>query len=218
MEARGLALRRRGRAVAMSRRLIALLAAALLAIGAAACGGGDDDDGGGGTADAADVPSGAVATVGGEEVRNEELDAQVAALTRAQRGAGDGKLTPAERKQIESQALSTLLQRRALEQEAKERGIRVKRAEVRKRWRTISRSQFKTEQALRRFLGGQTERDLIDQLRLQTLTERIHEQVSKEAGGGKEGAKAVKEFQQDFQKRWQERIACRKGFTATGCD
>jgi parvulin-like peptidyl-prolyl isomerase len=199
----------------MSRRVVALLAAALLALGATACGGGDDDDGGGGGS--SDVPSGAVATVGGAEISEKELDAQVAALARAQRGGGD-KPTPAVHKQLEAQALSSLLMRRALEQEAADRDIRVSRAEVRRRWRTISRSQFKTKKALRRFLGGQTERDLIEQLRLQTLTERIHEQVAKEAGGGKQGAKAVKEFQGDFEKRLQERTACRKAYAATaGC-
>jgi parvulin-like peptidyl-prolyl isomerase len=201
----------------MSSRLLALLAAALLALGAAACGGGDDEGGGGGAESSADVPSGAVATVGGAEIRKNQLDAQVAALVRAQRGGGD-KLTPAVRRQLEAQALSTLLMRRALEQEAADRDVRVRRAEVRKRWKTISRSQFKTKKALRRFLGGQTERDLIDQLRLQTLTERIHEDVRKEAGGGKEGAKAVKDFQADFQKRLQERTACRQAYAAAaGC-
>ncbi|MDP9133625.1 MAG: SurA N-terminal domain-containing protein [Actinomycetota bacterium] len=212
-----------------------MLAALLLAIGAAACGGGDDDGGG----DSGDVPSGAVATVGGVEISEEELDTQVAALARAQRGGsgggttpasgdagsddstdgGDGgdELEPAVRKQLESQALSTLLMRQALEQEAEDRDIKVSDDEVRERWEAASQGQFKTQKALRRFLGGQTEDDLLAQLRLQVLTERIHEQVSEKAGGGKQGAKAVKQFQKDFQKRWQDRTACRDGFTAVGC-
>jgi parvulin-like peptidyl-prolyl isomerase len=229
VEARGDAFRR-GRAVVVSRRLAALLAALLVAVGAVACGG-DDDDGGGGSND---VPSGAVAKVGDVEISEEELDTQVAALARAQRGGsgggtsrasgdsgsgedGDGEVEPAVRKQLESQALSTLLMRQALEQEAEDRGIEVSDDEVRQRWEAASQGQFKTKKALRRFLGGQTEEDLLDQLRLQVLTERIHEQVSEEAGGGKKGAKAVKEFQKDFQKRWQDRTACRDGFAAAGC-
>jgi SurA N-terminal domain len=236
VEARSVAFRWRGRAVAVSRRLVTLLAALLLAIGAVACGGGDDDDGGG---DSGDVPSGAVAKVGDVEISEEELDTQVAALARAQRGgsaggttpasggAGSGdsadgegggdELQPAVRKQLESQALSTLLMRQALEQEAEDRDIEVSDAEVRDRWEAASQGQFKTKKALRRFLGGQTEDDLLAQLRLQVLTERIHEQVAEQAGGGKKGAKAVKQFQKDFQKRWQDRTACRDGFTAAGC-
>ena len=218
----------------MSRRLAALLAAALLAVGAVACGGGDDDGGGGSSGD---VPSGAVATVGDVEISEEELDTQVAALARAQRGGSGGGTSPASgggdsadsngdggdepspevRKQLESQALSTLLMRQALEQEAEDRDIEVTDDEVRDRWEAASQGQFKTKKALRRFLGGQTEKDLLAQLRLQVLTERIHEQVSEQAGGGKKGAKAVKEFQQDFQKRWQDRTACRDGYTAAGC-
>jgi hypothetical protein len=208
----------------MSRRLVALLAAALLAVGAAACGG-DDDDGGEGSGD---VPSGAVATVGDVEISEEDLDTQVAALARAQRGgsrgasssgdaASGGELAPGARKQLEAQALSTLLMREALEQEAADRDVEVTDAEVRERWEAAAAGQFETRKELRRFLGGQTEQDLLDQLRLQVLTERIHAQVSKDAGGGKRGAKAVRRFQKDFQERWQDRTACGDGYVATGC-
>jgi hypothetical protein len=233
VEARGIAIRRWGSEVAVPRRLVALLVAALLMLGVAACGGGDDDGGGSG-----DVPSGAVATVGDVEISEDELDTQVDALARARRGNAAGRRSPASggsdddddgggataddvqpevRRQLESQALSTLLVRQALEQEAADRDIEVTDAEVRKRWEAASQGQFKTEKALRRFLGGQTEDDLLDQLRLQVLTERIHEQVAEKAGGGKKGIKAIKEFQKDFQARWQDRTACRDGFTAAGC-
>jgi hypothetical protein len=209
-----------------------VLAAGLLALGVGACSGDDDEGGGSG-----DVPSGAVATVGDVEISEGDLNEQVEALSRAQRGSGDagssgGGGSPSNgagdsdgddqvadqmREQLESQALSTLLMREALEQEAADRDIEVADAEVRERWEAASEGQFKTKKALRRFLGGQTEEDLLDQLRLQVLTERIHEQVAEQAGGGKQGAKAVREFQKDFQKRWQDRTACRDGFTAAGC-
>lgn len=226
MEARGVAFWRSG-PVAVSRRLAALLAAALIALAAGACS--DDDDGGGGSKG---IPSGAVATVGDAEISEQDLETQVNALSRAHRGASSGGASsgdsagaatggdepaPQLRKQLEAQALSILLMRQALEQEAAERGIEVSDAEVRERWETASQGQFKTEKALRRFLGGQTEEDLLAQLRLQVLTERIHEQVSERPGGGKKGAKAVEEFQRDFQKRWRDRTACRDGYTAAGC-
>jgi hypothetical protein len=50
------------------------------------------------------------------------------------------------------------------------------------------------------------------------LTERIHAQIGEEAGGGKQGAKAVTQFQKDFQQRWQDRTACADGYTAAGCN
>jgi hypothetical protein len=207
----------------VSRRLVALLAVALLALGAAGCGGGDDGD-----SDSGDVPSGSVATIGDVEISDADLDEQVAALSRAQRPSGSGGAQPAgdgggdagakaQREQLEAQALSMLLMREALEQEAADRDIEVDDAEVRQRWEAASQGQFKTKKALRRFLGGQTEQDLLDQLRLQVLSERIHEQVSEQAGGGKDGAKAVKKFQREFQKRWQDRTACAEGYSAAGC-
>jgi FKBP-type peptidyl-prolyl cis-trans isomerase (trigger factor) len=207
----------------VSRRLALLLAAlVLLAPAATACG---DDDGD--SPSSGDVPSGAVAKVGDAEISEEALDEQVDALARAQRGGpsgggssngdADDEAARQEREQLESQALSTLLMREALEQEAADRDIEVSDAEVRQRWESASQGQFKTKKALRSFLGGQTEQDLLDQLRLQVLTERIHEQVGEQAGGGKKGAKAVREFQKDFQKRWQNRTACRDGYTAAAC-
>jgi len=203
--------------VTVPRRLAVLLAAALLA---APAGCGDDGD----SPSSDDVPSGAVATVGETEISEAELDEQVDALVRAQRGSGgnddsaaDAPPSSQQREQLESQALSTLLQRQALEQEAADREIEVTPAEVRQRWEAASRGQFKTRKALRRFLGGQTERDLLAQLRLQVLAERVHQQVSEEAGGGKDGAKAVKQFQKDFQQRWSNRTACADGYTAAAC-
>lgn len=222
MEARRVAERGRGevavpRSVSSSAfrgRLAALLAVALLGTVAIGCGGDDSPS-------SDDVPSGAVATVDGVEISDQDLDEQVAALARAQRsvgGAQKGAVTPQVRKQLQAQALSMLLLRQALEQEAADRGIEVSNAEVRARWEAASQGQFKTKKALQRFLGGQTERDIIAQLRLQTLTERINQQVSEQAGGGKQGAKAVKQFQKDFQQSLQDDTACAEGYTAaTGC-
>jgi hypothetical protein len=202
-----------------ARRLIALLVAALLTVVAIGCGG-DDDSGSG------DVPSDSVATIGDTEISKGDLDDQVVVLARTQRSSGgspasggdDGdEPSDAERKQLETQALSMLLLREALEQEAADRDIEVSDAEVEERWDAAIQAQFKTKKALKRFLGGQTEEALLAQLRLQVLTERIHKQVSEQAGGGKKSAKAVMEFQNEFQKRWQNRTACAEGYTAAGC-
>lgn len=187
------------------------LVAALLAVAAVGCGGDDDQP------QAGDIPSGAVAVVGDAEIPKSALDRQIALLTRAQRQASGQAPSPAQRKQIASQALAQLLQREAIQQEAAERGIKVNQAEVRRTWNSTARRQFKTKRALRRFLGGQRVADVLVQLRLQALSERVAEQVSKQAGGGKDGAKAVEEFQKDFQKRWQEKTACSGDYAAPGC-
>jgi hypothetical protein len=205
---------RLARPFVMSRRALCLLACCVVAT--AGCGGGSDEP----PPRPRDVPAGAVAAVGEAEVSKRDLAAEVAMLRRAQRGgranrAGGG--VRVGREQLESQALTTLLMREALEQEAANRNIGVTRAEVRRRWRAVSRRQFKTRRALRRFLGGRTESDLLDELRVQQLSERIHAQVAEQADGGKQGARAVRDFQADFMRRWQERIACADGHTAAGC-
>lgn len=208
--------------VGARRGAAAALATALLLTVVAGCGGDDSPSSG-------DVPSGAVATVGDVEISTDRLDEQVDALARAQRPVGDGAkadasdgsdddaVAKAEREQLEAQALSMLLMREALEQEAADRGIEVSDEEVSERWEAASQGQFKTEKALKRFLGGQTVEDLLAQLRLQVITERIHEQVSEQAGGGKDGKKAVANFQKEFQQRWQDRTACAEGYNAAGC-
>jgi hypothetical protein len=193
--------------------------AVMLALTAAlmACGAEEDDP------RPEDVPAGAVAVVGETEIGKAQLKERVAALRRAQpKQAQRPRNAQAEQPgqaqdPLEQQALSALLQSTALEQEAADRGIEVTDAEVQRRWRMAIESQLRTRRALRHFLGGQTEQDVLDQLRLQLLTERIHAQVSEQAGDGKPGAKAVQEFQRGFQRELQERTACREGYAAAGC-
>jgi hypothetical protein len=204
------------RLLAVSHRTLCLLAGCVV-VATAGCGGGGSDEP---PPRPPSVPAGAVAAVGDAGVSKRDLAAEVAALRRARIGDRPnraGGRVRVGREQLEAQALTALLMREALEQEAADRDIEVTRAEVRRRWRAASRRQFKTRRALRRFLGGQTENDLLDQLRMQQLSERIHAQVAEQAGGGKQGAKAVRAFQEDFQRRWRERTACAAGYAAAGC-
>jgi len=192
------------------RRLAALLAAALLALAAAGCGG--DEEG----ASSDDVPPGAVAMVGDIEIGSEQLAKQVKTMVRAQRSTG-GDVSKAQRDQLETQALAVILTRAALEQEAAKRGIEVSDADVRKRWQTAAKQQLRTKQAQRRFLRSHRLDAILDQFRLQFLTERIHAQIDKQAGGGYQGHQAVTEFQNDFQQRLQDRTTCADGYTAPNC-
>lgn len=184
MEARHLA-GDRGRRVAVDVWRLTVAALAALALAAAGCGGDDGDSGPG------KASGDTVAVVDGEEVSREDLERQVEAVERSQtRGGGQEP----DREQLEDQALATLVQTRLLEAEAEERGIEVDMDEVRRRWRSAAAQQFDGEEDLRRFLGGQTEEDVLRQLRLQELTERIHEDIRKEADG--RPARAVEQFQQ----------------------
>lgn len=192
-----------GRAATGRLALAALLALALLGAG---CGGDDDSP------SSADVPEGAVATVDGEEISEQRLDEEVEAVKRAQSRGGASKL---DEEQLEQQALISLLQTEWLEQEAEKRGIEVSMGQVSRRWRSAAREQFKTKKAMRRFLGGQTEEDVLRQLRLQALTAQIHQDIRDNADGDPD--KAVERFQQELQESAQGATACREGYDAPAC-
>jgi len=185
----------------VSRAGLAAVAAVATLLGAG-CGGGDDE-----AVRPDRVPAGSVAVVGESQITKAELDRRVAALRRA-----TGKRSTPERRQLHSQALSVLLHEKAIEQEAAERGVTVDPREVRRRWNGVRRAQFANEKAVRRFLGGQTEQDVLRQLRLQLLTEGIHDQIREQ-----DGDTAVARFQRDLQKRWTERTACRPRYATVGC-
>jgi hypothetical protein len=190
--------------MALSKVLTVTIAVLLATGGLAACGGDDGDD-----SSDRDVPQGSVAIVGDAEITRADLQERVAALRRVQKASGGGEQQAStSAKVLKEQALSTLLLAAALEQEAETRGVEVTDAEVRKTWDGVAAKQFKNKKQLQRFLGGQSEQDILDQLRLQALNERVLADVSEEAGGGKEGAKAATQFQKKFQQRWREKTTC----------
>jgi hypothetical protein len=194
-------------------RAAAAIAALAIAFSA---GCGDDDNGGDGSSKRPDsVPAGSVAVVGDSQITKRELDRRVTALRRAAPRSSTTKgssATQPSSTQLESQALSGLLHQKAIEQEAADRDVTVDPREVRRRWNSAKRAQFADKKAVRRFLGGQTEQDVLRQLRLQLLTEKVHDQIREEDGDA-----AVKRFQRDLSKRWTDRTACRPRYAALGC-
>jgi hypothetical protein len=193
----------------MRRELLHTVAASVatlaLALGLTACG--DDGGGDGNAPSASDIPAGAVAVVGEQRISKSQIDRRVTVLARAQSGRKGQARVP--REQLRHQAMSTLIQQTAYEQEAKERGIAVTDAEVRKRF-APARRRFKSKAAFRRFLGGSSKADLLAQLRLQLLAERIGEDVRNDGGN-------PKDFMKDFQKRWTDRTVCAERYATSGC-
>lgn len=168
----------------------------MLALGA--CGGDEPD-----APDVDDIPAGAVALVGDEPVTKGQLRQRVAVLRRGQRKRGERSA-----RQLREQALTLLLQETALEQEAADLDVAVSEREVRRRV-DRAREQFESERQFKRFLGGQTEADLIAQLRVQALAE----QVAKQADLGESNANSLEELRG----QWQERTVCRAGYVVSGC-
>lgn len=157
-------------------RSLLLVSLALATAGLAACGGGDDG-GNGGDGDSSDLPKNAVAVVGDREITRDQLDEQVEAVQRSMRGASKAELK-ANVDQAKQQALSQLIQLAAYEQEASERGVTVSDEQARERLET-ARESFPSAKAFKRFLGKQTEEDLLAQLRLQLISEAIEADAKK---------------------------------------
>jgi hypothetical protein len=167
------------------------------AAGLAACGG----DGGDQQAPSvADIPPGAVALVGDRPVTRREVTRRVSALRRAGGRAAGGSTS------LVDQAMTAALRDAALEQEAAELGVEVAEANVRRRL-SSARRQFRTRAAYRRFLGDQTESELVSQLRMQQLAE----QVAKRSGEDRGSLASTLE-------RWREMTTCRPAYAVPACD
>lgn len=204
-----------GRLMKARATTLAALMALMLALGAC----GNDDSAG----SSGDLPEDVVAVVGTDEITEPELAERVASVQRSQPRPSaaqrrDPQLRAQAKRQAEIQALTTLLTARALKQEADARGaISVTTADARGRWEGIAAVQFRNRRALRRFLGRQTERDVIEQLRVQMLSDALYAQIAAQGGDGKKGQQAVERFQREFRKRWQAKTICREGLEAAGC-
>jgi FKBP-type peptidyl-prolyl cis-trans isomerase (trigger factor) len=165
-----------------------------------ACG---DDDSEPSRPEVSDIPAGAVAIIGDETITKAEADRRVAALDRYQEGK-----QPAD--QLRKQAMTLLLQQAVYEQEARNQGVRVSDAEVRTRLARVAREQFPDRRAFERFLGRQRKSDLLRQLRLQLLAEKLSRRAQQQ--GGK-----PEQYARKLQRQWQDRTSCREEYTVLAC-
>jgi foldase protein PrsA len=127
--------------------------------GTVGCGG---DDG---------MPSDAVATVDGRAIEQRSFDQrlQVAA-----------KINGKPRKQVREQVMHELLTGLWVEGEAEDRGIAVDSTAVRRDFERQKRLSFPEDADFQRFLkaSGQTEEDILEQVRLDLLSSKIREDVT----------------------------------------
>ena len=207
----------------MEHRRILFALVAALALAAAGCGGDE-------------LPSGAVATVDGEEIDQRSFDhwMTVAAKTsgrpdaavpkppdyagcvKAKRAVkpaeGQPKLTDPELKRqcedeygaLRDQVIQLLVTARWLEAEADERGIAVTPAEVRERFDAQRKQSFPKRPQFARFLeeSGQSEEDILLRIRVDLLTSKLQEHVSK--GADKVGERQVTDYYDRNRERFAE--------------
>jgi parvulin-like peptidyl-prolyl isomerase len=155
-----------------------------------------------------DVSSDDVAIVGDETISKQELDARIKGIRRALRG-GDPRDALEYRDELEDQAISQLLREKALLQEAENLGVSVSGDKVRERL-ALAKRQFKSNKAYKQFLGDQTQHDVLQELRLQMLAERVGAAMAKDG-------EAPEDFELELQRRWRPKTACNDGYVSSAC-
>lgn len=178
-------------------RWLAILVAPIALL--VACGGEDESD----DIDPSRVPPGAVAIVGDEVVSKTEFDRR---LAMQQRASVDSK-PPTD--QLRMQAMMSLLRETALAQEARERGVALTKADTRRLLR-LMRTQFPSPKAYRDFLGEQTEAEVMAQLRVQQLMDKLADQAA-------EQGEDPEEYARDFHERWRAVTVCGEAYVVPTC-
>lgn len=115
-------------------------------------------------------------------------------------------------RQVRQNAMALLIQAVWFEKEADALRIEVTDARVAKALRETKRASFPRNGDYERFLRqtGMTEGDVLFRLRIQLLGEAISRHVQR--GAGKDKARRLTAYGRAFQKRWQGRTECRRGF------
>jgi foldase protein PrsA len=149
-----------------------LLALSLLALVAAGCGGDDQN-----------VPDGAVAVVGGEEISKSEFDALMARAKSSyeQNKREFPKAGTAEYKTLQNQAVQYLVQQEKYRQKADELDVEVEDKEVDDRLKQIKQQYFggddsKFQDNLKQ--QGLTEEQVRSEIENQLISEKIYEKVT----------------------------------------
>jgi hypothetical protein len=103
--------------------------------------------------------------------------------------------------------------------EARERGVVVSEATVRKRFDHIRDQQFPRRGAFRRFLerSGQTVADLLFRVRLSLLSARIQKQVLAGHHGAHAQRQALANFVGEFRSKWTGQTYCEPAFAVKTC-
>jgi hypothetical protein len=186
-----------GAAGRLCRHFAVSACAVAIAVAVGACGGDEASN---------ELPAGSVARVGDTLISDRQLARQVARERRGRPSGSSGA------RQLETQALETLLRQRWIEQEAAENGVEVSVAEARQRWRQVARRQFRNRRARVRFLAGRSEADIATQLRVQTLAERTEAAIRSD-----QGAAAAARFRRDLTSAWRSSATCRPRYAVRGC-
>lgn len=176
--------------------------------------GGDDSDelSDGQVALVSDVPDGA------GEITQEDFDA---AFTQTWKGGGlqeaPAKDDPVY-EQVRDAAINTILDKAWLAGEAAEQGVTASDTEIDDQLATIKKDQFSEKGSYEKYLkdSGISEDEVLEQVKLQVLSNKIQEKISGDAKPADQ-QKLMTDFTTEFQKRWTARTTCADDFMVERC-
>lgn len=121
--------------------------------------------------------------------------------------------------QVRDAAMNSLLDQAWLTGEAAEQGVSASDAEVEKELASIRKQQFAEKGSYEKFLkeSGYSEDDVLAQVELQVLSQKIQEKVSGK-GNSEAQQTALTEFTTEYQDRWTARTTCADDFVVDRCE
>jgi hypothetical protein len=103
--------------------------------------------------------------------------------------------------------------------EARDLGLHVSEAEVRRRFDHVRNQQFRTRREFHAFLraSGETLADLVFRVRLNLASERIEMHVAAGHRGARSQASALAKFLVTFKRKWQAQTSCASQYAVADC-
>ena len=140
------------------------------------------------------------------------------AIARKYEGASS-KHAPATATEVVSEVMGFLISSDWVLAEAREQGIVVSEAVVRRAFDRISHQQFPRRGEFKKFLRqtGETVADLLLRIRLNLLSQRIQSEVVAGHHGERARQQALKRFAEGFKARWMAQTYCEPAYAVADC-
>jgi hypothetical protein len=170
-------------------------------------------------ADEPPLPADTIARVQDRTILKADFEHQLAI---ANAMAGGGELpAPGSKdyKQLSEQVVQLLVSFEWIRGEARERGIFVSKAAVRAELRRLKRQSFPTERDYQAFLKstGRTEADLLEQIHLDLLANRIRDRVIARAKTERGQQRVLDRWVKRFARKWHKRTVCAEPYAVADC-
>lgn len=118
-------------------------------------------------------------------------------------------------KEIKTRAIDDLLDQAWLKGEGRERGIVVKKEEIKKQFKKTLKIQFQGKKRLyKKFLktSGFNHQEVIERIKLMVISEKIEKEVFKDVSS-KDFVQTYRDFIDQYNQKWASRTVCQPGYS-----